>query len=331
MRKRDGFTLIELLVSIAVIAILVALLLPAVQAAREAARRSQCQNNLKQIGIALHNYHDVHLTLPPGYIFSGPTRRGQPVDPRLEEDPNLGGVPRMFIIDSLPPTPVPLPNRPGWGWISLTLPFFEQENLHKQIDFSDEVGAPQFQPIREQTLALFNCPSDSGQGVFTILDQLNQEFSTGASTSYAACFGSFGLMNTEPDLGNGLFQRNSHVRLDDIIDGTSNTIAVGERPALFTKAPWIGVITAGTVRTTPGAPVFTSTIEGAPAMALARMGNRNLNSPWSEPYDFFSGHSQVVYFLFADGSVRGLNDSTDHSVLHALATRHGDELVGGSP
>lgn len=66
-------------------------------------------------------------------------------------------------------------------------------------------------------------------------------------------------------------------------------------------------------------------------MALARMGNRNLNSQWSEPYDFFSPHPQIVYFLFADGSVRGLSESIDHALLHALATREGDEVVGGSP
>lgn len=185
--------------------------------------------------------------------------------------------------------------------------------------------------VRETPLAVFRCPSDYGTGTFAILDQQNKDVCNGSTTSYAACFGSYGLINTDPDLGNGLFQRNSRIRLDDIKDGTSNTIAVGERAAMFTKAPWVGVITPGTVRTTPGAPVYTSTIEGAPAMALARMGNRNLNSEWSEPYDFFSPHPQIVYFLFADGSVRGLSESTDHALLHALATREGDEVLGGHP
>jgi len=324
MSRRTGFTLIELLVSIAVIAILIALLLPAVQSAREAARRAQCQNNLRQIGLALHNYHDVQRSFPSGYIFDGVTKTGPPRDPRLLN-------PGMFIVDSLPPTPVPPRNQPGWGWIALTLPFFEQQNLQSQVNFDREIEHPDMHEVREQRLRLLECPSDHGTGVFTIQSQQNKNVSSGAATSYAACFGSFGLINTDPDLGNGLFQRNSHVRIGDITDGTSTTIAVGERAALFARTPWVGVITPGTVRTTPGAPVYTSTIEGAPAMALARMGNRTLNSRWSEPYDFFSPHPQVVYFLFADGSVRGLSESTDHDLLHAMATRGEGEVVGGSP
>ena len=86
-------------------------------------------------------------------------------------------------------------------------------------------------------------------------------------------------------------------------------------------------MTGGTVRTTPGAPVFTSIVELAPAMALARMGNRSINSPYSEPYDFFSGHPGCAYFLFADGSVRPLYESTDLSVLHALGTRAAQDVV----
>lgn len=322
MRRQRGFTLIELLVSIAIIAILISLLLPAVQSAREAARRTQCQSHLKQIGLALHGYHDVHGSFPSGYIFNGVTKTGPPLDPRLRLN--------MFIVDALPPTPRPPNNQPGWGWIAMSLPFFEQQNLHSRIDFHREVEHAAMKSVREQTLSLFNCPSDDGQGVFRILNQQNKDTSSGATTSYAASFGSFGLINTEPDLGNGIFQRNSHIRIADIKDGTSTTFAVGERAALFARTPWAGVITPGTVRTTPGAPVYTSTIEGAPAMALARMGNRRLNSTWSEPYDFFSAHPQIVYFLFADGSVRGLAESTDHDLLHAMATRNVGEIVGGT-
>jgi prepilin-type N-terminal cleavage/methylation domain-containing protein len=324
MRSRRGFTLIEVLVSIAVIAILIALLLPAVQAAREAARRTQCRNNLRQVGLALHNYHDVRGSLPSGYIYDGASSYGPPRDPRLNRN-----NPGMYIVDALPPTPVSPPNQPGWGWIALILPHLDQGPLYGRIDFHYEVEHDLMAEVREIPLAVFRCPSDYGTGTFTILDQQNKPVCNGSTTSYAACFGSFGLINTDPDLGNGLFQRNSRIRLDDIKDGTSNTIAVGERGAMFTKAPWAGVITPGTVRTTAGAPVYTATIEGAPAMALARMGNRNLNSQWSEPYDFFSPHPQIVYFLFADGSVRGLSDSTDHALLHALATRDGDEVQGG--
>lgn len=113
-RVGRGFTLIELLVVIAIIAVLVALLLPAVQQAREAARRTQCKNNLKQMGLALHNYHDVHTVLPAGY-FSFPTSDGTgPASAEIDPDTWDGG--------------------PGWGWGASILPFLEQSSITKQID-----------------------------------------------------------------------------------------------------------------------------------------------------------------------------------------------------
>jgi prepilin-type processing-associated H-X9-DG protein len=114
--------------------------------------------------------------------------------------------------------------------------------------------------------------------------------------------------------------------LTDILDGTSTTLAIGERAALFTWTPWAGVMTGGTARTTAGAPVFTSVVEPAPVMTLAYC-KRPLNSPTSEPYDFFSPHDAVVNFLFADGSVKGLAITTNTDVLIALATRSGREAV----
>ena len=130
-----------------------------------------------------------------------------------------------------------------------------------------------------------------------------------------------GLINTDPDHGNGPFLRNSGIRYAEITDGLSRTMAVGERAAMFAKSPWAGVMTGGTVRTTPGAPVYIANVELAPTMVLARIGNRSLNSSYSEPYDFFSPHTDVVFFLFADGSVQGLTASLDLDTLHALATR----------
>ncbi len=320
--RRRGFTLIELLVTIAVITTLIALLVPAVQSAREAARRTQCRNKVRQLGLALHLYHDTHASLPSGYIYGGVTKTGPPRDPRF-------GNPRAYyLIDGIPPTPQFQRNTPGWSWIALLLPFVEQRNLHDRIDFGTEVENPAHDEVRTQSLSLVNCPSDTGSTVFLVQNELNEDMRRAATSSYVACFGSFGLINTDPDLGNGLFQRNSRIRDAHITDGMSNTIAIGERAALFVRAPWAGVMTGGTVRTVPGAPVYSATIELSPAMALARMGNRSLNSPWSEPYDFFSGHPGVVFFGFADGSVRGLSNSTDHDVLHALATRDGGEAIG---
>src|ERR1700737_1514161 len=105
-KTRPGFTLIELLVVIAIIAILIGLLLPAVQKVREAAARLQCTNNLKQIGLGLHNYHDANRSFPPGYLASGPYSDG--------------------FTDTAP----------GWGWAAFLLPYIEQDNLHRQINFN---------------------------------------------------------------------------------------------------------------------------------------------------------------------------------------------------
>lgn len=325
MLRRRGFTLIELLVTIAVISVLLALLLPAVQAARESARRTQCRNHLKQIGLALHMYHDTHRVLPPGYLYFGPPQP-PPDDPNLPPPPRRDPIPSR-IKDAPPPNMKLQINDPGWSWLALSLPFLDQGPLHKSIDFNIPVRYPLNEPIRVLPLAVAICPSDTGAGVYTVLDEPNQPMGLAHTTSYAACFGSFGLINTDPDYGNGLFQRNSHVRLSEVPDGLSSTIAVGERAALFAKTAWSGVFQEGTVRTTPGAPVYTSTVELAPAMALSRVGSRPLNDRYSEPYDYFSGHTGLVNFLFMDGSVHAMSASMDLQTLQYMATRADGEVV----
>jgi len=316
---RQGFTLVELLIVLAGMAILLALLLPAIQAARESARKTSCRNNLRQIGLALHLYHDVHESFPSAYIFDGPTAP-PPASRR-------SALPRVF--DAPPPTLVLQPNKPGWGWAALLLPFVEQVALGEQIDFGVPVEDPASEEARTRILSHLVCPSDTFNGVFTVFDELDEPMGPAATSSYAACFGSYGLINTDPDYGNGLFQRNSRHREADVLDGLSQTIAIGERASLFTRSPWAGVMMGGTVRTTPGAPVYTAITELAPAMVLARIGNRTLNSPYSEPYDFFSPHIDVVFFVMADASVQSMTGSTTHEVLHALATRDGGDVVSG--
>jgi hypothetical protein len=208
------------------------------------------------------------------------------------------------------------------------LPYIEQNTLSTQIDFNLPVESPSQNAVRTRQLRLYACPSDPEAGVFTVYGELDGKPMVEAATnSYAACYGWLGLVGSQPEAGNGVFYRNSRIRIADIVDGTSNTIAIGERCALLAQSPWAGAVTGGGVRTTPGAPVYRSVVQPAPVMPMARIGTKPLNDPNSEPYDFFSPHPRVVQFLLADGSVQGLTSSIDLTVLGRLATRAGLEPV----
>jgi prepilin-type processing-associated H-X9-DG protein len=149
-----------------------------------------------------------------------------------------------------------------------------------------------------------------------------------STNSYAACWGALGLMSAEPQNGNGLFYRNSKTNLSrEVIDGTSNTLAIAERPGMFAQAPWVGVIDTGAVVTTPDAPVYRSAVYPATVMVTARVGNKSLNDPWSEPDDFFTPHTGVMNALYADGSVRAVSIGVDPVVFQAVATRAGGETL----
>ena len=332
-RSRKGFSLIELLVVIAIMSILIALLVPAVQKVRESASQTQCKNNLKQMGLALHSYHETRKVLPPGYVYTPFLRPPPgstdppPPDPSPRRD---SGRPRPGF-DRPPPRPaqfVPLPNYPGWGWAAYLLPYIEMENLAKTIDFSMPIEIYNHLEIRTRKIGLYTCPSDVNVGVFTVLAEFaDMPLGQAHTNSYAASFGALGLLNTEPEISNGLFFRNSRIRFAEITDGLGNTIAIGERGAVLAQSPWVGVFTGGTLRTSPGAPVYTSIVELAPTLALARVGKKHLNDPFCEPYDFFSPHSGIVHFAFADGTVRALAGNIEPAVLQALATRAEGETI----
>ncbi len=288
--RSRGFTLIELLVVIAIIAILISLLLPAVQQAREAARKSQCLGNLKQIGIALHSYHENAKCLPPGWL--GVT----------------GGVP-----DANGPT--------GWGWASHLLPQLDQKSLHWQINFKATVDHASNVPIRDKALPVFRCPSDSSPDVWTLNNK-----TTGASivtlptANYVGSFGTTDLdsvSSTPPGtlyLGNGVFGHNKPTRFADVVDGLSNTLFVGEHRTNMTASPewhstWLGVIPAG---------------EEAFVRILA-VSDHTPNDAAAHIDDFSSAHPQGVHFLMGDGRVRFVGQTISKIVFQALTTKAGRE------
>ncbi|MCA9070580.1 MAG: DUF1559 domain-containing protein [Planctomycetaceae bacterium] len=202
---RIGFTLIELLVVIAIIAILIALLLPAVQQAREAARRAVCKSNLKQIGIAIHNYNEAHGTFPPGWIAA---RRGATTD-----------------------------HNNYFGWPAMLPPYLDQAALHRQLDFNVALDEGPNPGLISTVLPVYRCPSDTYQTTYVA------EIS-GVELGVSNYPGLGGQVLCAPN-DTGVFGQNSSTRMRDITDGTSNTFLVGERIAeqpIADRIPvWVGV------------------------------------------------------------------------------------------
>lgn len=321
-RSTRGFTLIELLVVIAIIGVLLGLLVPAVQKVREAAARTSCRNNLKQQVLALHMYHDTEGGFPPGYLGFGTGLLSQPPD-------------RTKVFDrGGPPGPLPplgLDTTPGWGWAAFLLPYIEQDNLHRQIDFQAPIDLPRFLGPRTVTLKIYTCPSDRNTGIYDVLSDWDMTLGAAATNSYAACYGDWTAITDGP--GTGCFWRSSKVRLVEITDGTSLTVALGERGCILAQSPWSGAFPGAVCRTTPDAPVYGTVSASSPALVMARMsGRRQLNDPYSESYDFFSAHGNIVNFAFADGSVKGISTSVDVNTLRMLGSRAGgsDEVLDQS-
>lgn len=308
--QRLAFTLIELLVVIAIIAILIALLVPAVQKVREAAARTQCQNNLKQIGLAMHSYHDANKGFPPGYSASGP------------------------YIDGATDT------SPGWGWATFILPYLEQHTLYRQLDLNQPV---QNSPAIQTMVTMFLCPSDSTPpGPFPVPDAFGNTVCLAGPTSYAACCGS-DASDTRDYTGNGVFYRNSQIRIANIRDGTSQTILVGERAWANANGVWAGAIPGGVLMRGQSNPCLPN-IPGAwyPSSTLA-LGHTHLNNAISDPDgsagmdDFSSMHFGGAHFLFGDGSVHFIRSvpsdypngsyTPDGLAFQALGTRSGGEVI----
>jgi prepilin-type N-terminal cleavage/methylation domain-containing protein/prepilin-type processing-associated H-X9-DG protein len=312
---RRGFTLIELLVVIAIIGALVALLLPAVQAARERARMAQCTNNLKQLGLAMLNYEDVHQVLPPGYVSNymnikdtmgvqGGRKGAQP--PYL--DPDLG---------------------PGWGWGTMMLAQIEQSPLYQALNINLNIEDDANRTGRTTSLSVFLCPSDAAEPRWwawvrnPINGQPVEPICEIASGNYVAMFGV-----SEPGVdGEGLFMRNKCILLRDITDGTSHTIAAGERSHLLGGSTWVGSVTR-TVLMPPDHGVGRLRPEHSSGMILGHAGEGvGPGESHGDTNQFYSRHGKGVNFVFADGHVSYLRTETNYQTYRALATRAGAELI----
>jgi prepilin-type N-terminal cleavage/methylation domain-containing protein/prepilin-type processing-associated H-X9-DG protein len=297
--RRGAFTLIELLVVIAIIGVLVGLLLPAVQAAREAARRSQCVNNMKQLGLALHNYEQIHRALPQGYVSNS------------DKDGNDTG--------------------PGWGWATMVLPQFEQGPLFNAINFRLAIEAADNATSRMCVVNSFLCPSDT---VSPSWWAVSRDAATGApirnicQVAPANYVGMYGLGEPGPD-GNGVFFRNSMVALKDVTDGTSQTIFLGERSHRLGEATWVGSVTNALMYPTDGDNIGRYVAESSSGMILGHAGEgAGPGDPRSDVNQFYSLHSgRGVNFLFGDGHVAFLKATMDYKSYIALATRAGGEVV----
>jgi prepilin-type N-terminal cleavage/methylation domain-containing protein/prepilin-type processing-associated H-X9-DG protein len=287
---RWGFTLVELLVVIAIIGILVGLLLPAVQAAREAARRMQCSNNLKQLGLSLHNYHDTHNKFPPGMV--------QILDP--------GQNP---IVDQGHPHDL----EPAWGWGSFILPFIEQGNVYNVMQVGKarlvDVAVLTVTPAK-QKLATFRCPSDSAPDPNDLTHwPAAQRLGT---SNYAAAFGHSLVKGRFRTTGadtwaktfTGGFGYDSTTKFGTITDGTSNTIAIGERAYMlkglqFRASNWPGCARGN--RDDCGDDIWFSLRGGINGGLSANARRETLSSQ----------HIGGVQVAFFDGSVHFISENLD--------------------
>jgi prepilin-type N-terminal cleavage/methylation domain-containing protein len=307
---RPAFTLIELLVVIAIIAILIALLVPAVQKVREAAARTQCQNNLKQIGLACHSFHDARRGLPSGYAAAAPYFDGA------------------------------TDNSPGWGWATFLLPYLEQENLYRSLNLALPIEHPANAAAVQQVLSAFVCPSDqTAASGFVVPNAFGSPLVAAGPSSYAACCGG-DESETDAPIGAGVFYRNSRTRMTDVTDGLSNTIFIGERAWANANGIWAGAVSGGVCKRGQYNPCPGNTAAYAPASALV-LAHAHLNNATSDTDggldDFSSRHFGGSFFLLGDGSVRWLRsvpgDNADGSFtadglyFQAMGTRGGNDVV----
>jgi prepilin-type processing-associated H-X9-DG protein len=291
--RRRALTIVELMVSVAIMGLLIAILLPAVQAAREASRRSQCASHLHQVGVALHSYYTRHNVFPPGYLSD--------ID---EERDDLG---------------------PGWSWGAMLLDDLELGNLKPGLNFGLPIEHASNRAALLENVSIYNCPSD---GEFRPRVNIPQYAESEAPNELAGSnyVGSVGTVRQTckvcRDKFDGVFGRNSKTRIEHIVDGTGRTFAVGERNHRVSSPVWGGVIAKSMIVDN----LIKGKVAAGPAYVL---GSTFLHGDQEELEErsretvaevFASEHLGVMNFLYCDGSVRMINVSIDENVYLALST-----------
>jgi len=346
--SRSGFTLIELLVVIAIIAVLIGLLLPAVQKVREAANRVQCQNNLKQIGLALHNYESANARFPPAYVCNSGRQSGTAYEIAYPDD-GWNGL-------------------PGWGWGTLLLPYLEQDNLYRSLRLDLPCWAPENAPFVKTKLPAFLCPSTAGGSDGFAL----QRYTAGtcddpqnplpfdpaiffAHSHYVTNAGQNGPWNRSPaysfdftapepvasaggklDIINGPFCRNLRTRVANVTDGLSQTVFVGESSSILTNKTWVGVVPwSCTPPQSP--PVGIGNTNSGGCLVGAHSGpdlhdHPNIiihapNNPFGHTDEMYSEHTPPgSNVLFGDGSVRFVGAFINPNTWWALSTMNAGDV-----
>jgi prepilin-type N-terminal cleavage/methylation domain-containing protein/prepilin-type processing-associated H-X9-DG protein len=319
LQRKKGFTLVELLVVIAIIGILVGLLLPAVQSAREAARRMSCQSNMRQLGLALFNYESAFRTFPPAY--NAETRHPMR-DPITFDGPN------------------------GFAWGALILPQLEQLPVYNRLVFTEPCWTFFQGDAIQARIPTFLCPSASeSDGPIRVRNEAGTELAVFGRATYVANAGQdepWGYsIEDASTVADGPMFRNSRIRTRDVTDGLSNTVFLGEHASVLSDKTWVGVVPGAVVCANNPRKFPITECDGAATLVNVHSGPapdeidpitgfapiHPPNSPLAHVCQMYSEHGSGANISFGDGSVRFISAHIHQPTWAALSSRNKGDLI----